>query len=99
MVKLIKTNVDTSFSPAQGNTIKLNKFSLLPYKLLSRIQIYSSIIMTEKFFLGKIVSVVKRDEYSEFLMKVSTVCTKVLLLIHVLKFIKLRNQKKINIII
>lgn len=55
--------------------------------------------MTEKFFLGKIVSVVKRDEYSEFLMKVSTVCTKVLLLIHVLKFIKLRNQNKINIII
>lgn len=50
--------------------------------------------MTENFFHGKIVSVVKRDEYSEFLMKVSTVCTKVLLLIHVLKFIKLRNQKK-----
>lgn len=51
--------------------------------------------MIENFFYGKIVFVVKRDEYFEFLMKVSIVCIKVFFLI--LKFIKLRNLKKLNI--
>lgn len=47
--------------------------------------------MIEKFFYGKIIFVVKKDEYFEFLMKVSIVCIKVFFLIYVLKFIKLRN--------
>lgn len=50
--------------------------------------------MIEKFLFGKIVSVVKRDEYSEILIKVSSTACGILFL---LIFIKLRHKKKLNI--
>lgn len=53
--------------------------------------------MTEKFFHGKIISVVKKDEYSEFLMKVSTVSLNTCIEIHKTKKLKKNKHYKLTL--